>query len=109
MVDVHLNWFNWFHFLSFEGSLLVILIDNMIFLSPLLDVTRTSMSTVSFLAQVDSGILGLNGFKSKINRHLLIVVNYRFFLKGFPVCFNLFVLLFLVTPCLAVAVQPCME
>ena len=27
----------------------------------------------------------------------------------FPVCFNLFVLLFLVTPCLIVAVQPCME
>ena len=27
----------------------------------------------------------------------------------FPVCFNLFVLLFLVTPCLIVAVQLCME
>ena len=33
----------------------------------------------------------------------------RFFLNRFPVCFNLFVLLFLVTPCLVVAVQPCME
>ena len=39
----------------------------------------------------------LSGFKSRINR-------YRF-----PVCFNLFVLLFLVTPCLVVAFQPCME
>ena len=28
-------------------------------------------------------------------------------LKRFPICINLFVLLFLVTPCLAVAVQPC--
>ena len=32
-----------------------------------------------------------------------------FFLKRFPVCFNIVVLLFLVTPCLAVAVQFCME
>ena len=36
-------------------------------------------------------------------------INCRFFLKRFPVCFNLFVLLFLVTPCLVVAVQPCMK
>ena len=27
----------------------------------------------------------------------------------FSVCFNLFVLLFLVTPCLVVAVQPCVD
>ena len=33
----------------------------------------------------------------------------RFFLNRFPVCFNLFVLPFLVTPCLVVGVQPCME
>ena len=33
----------------------------------------------------------------------------RFFLNRFPACFNLFVLPFLVTPCLVVAVQPCME
>ena len=32
-----------------------------------------------------------------------------FFLNIFPVCFSLFVLLFLVTPCLVVAVQLCME
>ena len=48
----------------------------------------------------------LSGFKSRINRYLF---NCRFFLIRFPVCFNLFVLLFLVTPCLVVAVQPCME
>ena len=42
-----------------QGSLLLILIDCMIFLSPFLDVTRMSMSTVSFLAQLDSGILCL--------------------------------------------------
>ena len=32
-----------------------------------------------------------------------------FFLNRFPACFDLFVLLFLVTSCLVVAVQPCME
>ena len=32
-----------------------------------------------------------------------------FFVKRFPVSFNLFVLLLLVTPCLVVAVQPCIE
>ena len=54
-----LNWLNWFLFLIVEGDLLVILIDCMIFLSPFLDVTRMSMSTVSFLVQLDSGILCL--------------------------------------------------
>ena len=43
----------------FEGGLLVILIDCKIFLSPFLDVTRMSMSTVSFLTQLNSGILCL--------------------------------------------------
>ena len=42
-----------------EGDLLVILIDCTIFLSPFLHVKRMSMSTVSFLAQPDSGILCL--------------------------------------------------
>ena len=39
-------------------------ICNMIFLSPILDVTRMSMSTVSFLAQLGSGILCL--YKSSL-------------------------------------------
>ena len=56
LVDVHLNWLNWLH--SIDSLLytsfliigvLVILIDCMILLSPFLDVTRMSMSTVSFL------------------------------------------------------------
>ena len=41
--------------------------------------------------------------------NFLKINNRRFLLKRFPVCFNLFVLLFLVTPCLVVAVQPWME
>ena len=36
-------------------------------------------------------------------------MNCRFLLKRFPVCFNLFPFLFLVTPCLVGAVQPYME
>ena len=47
----------------------------------------------------------LKSFKSKINRHLLTVG----FSKEIPVRFNLFVLLFFVTPCFVVAVKPCME
>ena len=46
LVDVHLNWRNWLHFLILEGGLLVILTDFMIFLSPFLDVRRMSMSRV---------------------------------------------------------------
>ena len=49
----------------------------------------------------------LNGFKSRTNRHQPI--NSRFFLKRFPVSFILFVLLFLVTPFLVMAIRPCME
>ena len=51
--------FELFHFSILEGSVLSILIDCMIFLSPFLDVTTMNMSTVSFLAQLDSGILCL--------------------------------------------------
>ena len=42
-----------------RGTLLIILIHCMIFLSPSLDVTRMSMLTVSFLAQLGYGILCL--------------------------------------------------
>ena len=50
----------------------------------------------------------LNAFTKllhKIYLELTDIYNYRFFLKRFPVCFNLFVLHFLVTPCLVVAVS----
>ena len=57
LIDVHLNWLNWFHFLILEQGLLFILIDCIIFLLPFLDIIRMSMSTVSFFAQLDCGIL----------------------------------------------------
>ena len=40
LVDVHLIWLIWFHFLIIKRGVLVILIDWMIFLSPFLDVTE---------------------------------------------------------------------
>ena len=55
----HLKWLNWFDFLILEGGLLIILIDCMIFLPPFLDFTGMSMSTVSFLTQLFSGIFCL--------------------------------------------------
>ena len=60
-------------------------IDCMIFLSPFLDVTRMSVSTVSFLTQLLWNSLpiecfpltyNLNGFNSRINRHLLTVGSF---------------------------------
>ena len=42
--------------LILEGGPLVILIDCLIFLSPFVNVIRMSMLTVSFPAQIDSGI-----------------------------------------------------
>ena len=48
------NWLNWFHFLFLSRGLLVIMIDCMIFLSPFLDVTRMSMSAVSFFVRIRS-------------------------------------------------------
>ena len=56
MVDVHLKWLNWFHFLIHGGGLLVILIDCMTFLSPSSDVIRMAVSVVSFLLKLVSAI-----------------------------------------------------
>ena len=53
LVDVHLNGLNSSHLLILVGGLLVILIDCIIFLSPFLDITRMSMSTIYFLAQLE--------------------------------------------------------
>ena len=63
LVNVHLNWLNWFHFLILEGGLIVILINCMIFLSPFLNCDRM----LPFFPLTHD----LNGFKSRINRQLL--------------------------------------
>ena len=59
LVDVRLNWLNQFHVLSLDGGLLFIRLIARFFLSSFLKVTRMSMSTVSFLAQLDSEFLCL--------------------------------------------------
>ena len=58
-------------FLNLDGGLLVILIDSLIFLSTFLDVIRISMSTVSFLAHVDSLLYSF--------QHILLLVSFLFF------------------------------
>ena len=86
MVGAVQNWLNWFHFDFPERGLLVILIDCIIVLSPFLDLTRISMSTVSFLTKLDSLnsvpvecfplTSDLSGFRSRINKHLLTVGSF---------------------------------
>ena len=56
LVDALQNLLSWFHFLFLKGDPLVILT---IFLSPFLDVTMMSLSTVSFLSQLGYGIVCL--------------------------------------------------
>ena len=82
LVYAHLNWLNWFQSFILEGSLLVILIDCMIFLSSLLGVTRMSVSSFfprtarhwnSLPIEYFSLTYDLNDFKSRINRRLLTI------------------------------------
>ena len=102
LIDVHLNWLNSFHFLIIVGGLPVFLTDCIIFVTipkcysyvygnsffP-----RTSRLLNTLAIEYFPLTYDLNGFKSAINRHLSTS-----FLNSFPVCFNLFALLFLVTP-----------
>ena len=112
MVVVHLNWLNWFPVLFLEGGLLVVLIDCMIS-SAIIPRCYKDVYVNSFFPRtarlwnplpIECCTLNydLNGLE-------LTPVNCRFFLKTFTVCFNLFVLLFFITPCLVVHVQPYME
>ena len=57
LIDVNLKWVNSFHFLATLVGPLVILAGCIIFLSPSVDVRSMSMSSVSFLTQLDPGIL----------------------------------------------------
>ena len=57
LVDVHLNWLNRSHFYILKRGLVIILKDCIISLSAFVDVTRMSIPTVSFLAQLNSWIL----------------------------------------------------
>ena len=86
LVDVHLKWLNWFHFLILEGALLAILIYCMICLSPFPYIKRMPMPTVFFphtarpwnSLPIDCFplIYDLKGFKSRIIRHILSVGSF---------------------------------
>lgn len=59
LVDVHMDWLNWFHVLIHVSGPHVVLISWMIFLWLFLDVVRMSMPAVSYLALLVSIILSL--------------------------------------------------
>ena len=115
MVDVLLNWLNWFHFLFLEVGLPTSdrLHDFSVFIPrcytdvyvnsffPCTARLRNSLSKECFPLTYD-----LCGFKSRINGHLLNVGSFQ---TDFLYAIIFFVLLFLVNPCLIVAVQPCIE
>ena len=101
LVGVDLNWLNWFHFFSPKGDLLVILIHWMIFLSPFPRCYKNAYVNSFFpcLGRLWNSLLikcfpltyDLNGINSTIEAP----INCRFFIKRLPLCFNLFVILFL--------------
>ena len=87
LVDVHVNWLNWFHFLILQWVLLVILIDCMIFsvtiprcykdayvnsFFPRTARLWNSLSLECFPLSYD-----LSHFKSRINRHLLTIGSFK--------------------------------
>ena len=94
LVDVHLNWLNWFNFFILEVGLLVFLIDCTTIprCYKYVYVNRFFPRTARILAQPWNS-LPIECFRLTYD----------------PLCFNLFVLLFLETPCTIVALQPCME
>ena len=65
--DVDMNWCKWFHFLILKGGLLVILIDLYGF-SVTIPEHNQALEFSAFSFTYD-----LNGFKSRINIHLLTV------------------------------------
>ena len=93
-----------------RGGLLVIMHDFFVTISTYVYVnsflSRTATLWNSLPVKCFALTYDLNGFKPTINRHLLTA---GLFLNRLPVCFDLFVLLFLATLCLVVAAQSCME
>ena len=94
VVGIHLNWLTWLHFRILEGGILIILIDSLI--SVTVPRCYKDFYINSFFPRtarlwnflpIECFPLNsdLNGFMSRINKHLLTV---------FSVCINLFVLLF---------------
>ena len=111
LVDVYLNWLNFFHFLILVTVPLVIVMGSIIFLSPFLDRCYKDDYVNSFFpciarpwnslpAECFPLIYDLSGFKSRVNRHIFTM---GFSSTVFLYDFHLF-LHFLVSPSLVVAV-----
>ena len=81
MVDVHLSWLNCFDFLLHEGDLLVLMIDCLNFMLTFLDVSSLFPGTARLWSSLPIEYFpltnDLNGFKSRISRHLLIVGSFK--------------------------------
>ena len=108
LVDVHLNWLNWFHVLILEVGLI-----------RYSDRLRDFSVTISRCYK-DVFVNSFSPCTARLTNPLTIECfpyltfdlndfNCSFFLKRCPVWFNLFLLLFLATPCHVVALQSCME
>ena len=111
LVDVCLNWLNWFHILILVENLLIILI--------LHDFSNTSPTCYkhfyvnSFFSRttrhsnslpIECFLLSYD-FNKFVQPYTLELTDHficRFFLNRFPVCFNLYVLDFFVTICLTI-------
>ena len=80
--------------LILEGGLIIILIDCMIFLSPFQDLCQQFLPMHSWTLELSAYRMLSSDLLFKSLE--LTLFNCRFFLNRFLVCFNLFVLLFLV-------------
>ena len=81
LVDVHLNWLNWFHFLILEGGLLVERLCDFSVTIPRCHkdangfFPRTARLWNSLPIECFPLTYGLNEFKFRINRQLLTIVS----------------------------------
>ena len=77
LVDVYLNWLNWFHVLILGGGLLVILIDCMmdVYVNSLFPYTARRLWN-SLPIECLPLTYDLNGSNCRINRHLLTVGSF---------------------------------
>ena len=87
---------SWSHFLTVVADPLIILVDCPIFLSTFLNFVRMSMSIISFLTQLDPGILCLQNvflwsmMWMVLNLELTERLYLWFLLNSFPKCFFFF-------------------
>ena len=100
LLDVHLNRLNWFHFLILEGDLLVFCHHSEMLQGCLYKDFFPCTARLCIYMELSA---------YRMTHSLTHDKTVGCFLNRFPICFNLFLLLFFVTLCPVVAVQPSME